>query len=257
MSEKEKKLSIGDILGIFREGLVWIIIITILFACIGGAYAYFVQKTSYTAKINAYIFTDKLYTETDDGRRNEDISEHIAYQYCSMLVPQCESVFTSNEIMNEVSKQGIKLKGSLNFIVQKDSPFFSVTYTYSQHGGNVEAIKHEVAKTLNDYVQKSIEIINADKEKYVYLSDKIVVYSDAVPNDVVPSTGRTKVIVLASLIGLVFSMVIVLLKRLLSDTITSKDQVEQITNGQIIATIDISSNMAENRDKSEKVAGDK
>ncbi len=249
MDEKEKKLSIGDIFEIFREGLVWIIIITLLFACLGGAYAFLVQKTSYTAKIDAYIFTDKLYTETDEGKRNEDISEHIAYQYCSMLVPQCEAVFTSNEIMNEVSKQGINLKGSLSFIVQKDSPFFSVTYTYSQHGGDSETIKREVAKTLNDYVQKSIELIDADQEKYVYLSDKIVVYSDAAPGDVTTSTGRAKVIILATLIGLVFSMAIVLIKRILSDTITNKDQVEQITNGQIIATIDISPNMIESRSK--------
>ncbi len=247
MGEKEKKLSIGEVFGIFREGLVWIIIITILFACIGGAYAFFVQKTSYTAKIDAYIFTDKLYTETDDGGRNEDISEHIAYQYCSMLVPQCEAVFTSNEIMNEVSKQGIKLKGGLDFIVQEDSPFFSITYTYSQHGGDEETIKREVAKTLNDYVLMSIELIDADKDKYIYLSDKIVVYSDAAPRDVATSTGRTKVIVLATLVGLVVSLAVVLLKRLFSDTITSKDQVEQITDGQIIATIDISPNMIETK----------
>ena len=252
MNEKEKKLSISEILGIFREGLVWIIIITILFACIGGAYAFLVQKTSYTAKIDAYIFTDKLYTESDDGKRNEDISEHIAYQYCSMLVPQCEAVFTSNEIMNEVTKQGIILSGSLNFIVQKDSPFFSITYTYSEHGGDVNAIKQKVAKTLNDYVQKSVELINADKEKYVYLSDKIVVYSDAAPGDVTSETGRTKIIVLATLVGLVFSMAVVLLKRLFSDTITSKDQIEQITNGQIIATIDISPNMVENKQEKDK-----
>jgi len=247
MNEKEKKLSIGDIFSIFREGLVWIIIITILFACLGGAYAFLVQKTSYTAKIDAYIFTDKLYTESDDGKRNEDISEHIAYQYCAMLVPQCESVFTSNEIMNNVSKQGIKLKGSLNFIVQKDSPFFSITYTYSEHGGDPNAIKYEVAKTLNDYVLKSVEVINADKEKYVYLCDKIVVYSDAAPKDVTTSTGRSKVIALATLLGLVVSMVVVLVKRLLSDTIVDKDQVELITGSQIIATIDISPNMIETK----------
>lgn len=252
MNEKETKLSIGEVFGIFREGLVWIIIITILFACIGGAYAFLVQKTSYTAKIDAYIFTDKLYTESDDGKRNEDISEHIAYQYCSMLVPQCEAVFTSNEIMNEVSKQGIVLNGTLDFIVQEDSPFFSITYTYSEHGGNPDEIKSKVAKTLNDYVQKSIHLINADKDKYIYLSDKIVVYSDAAPKDVDSSTGRAKVIILATLIGLVVSMAVVLIKRLFSDTLTSKDQVEQITNGQIIATIDISPNMVENRDKQEK-----
>ncbi|MBQ3235868.1 MAG: hypothetical protein IJA97_06905 [Clostridia bacterium] len=264
VKERESKLSLGEIFKTLREGLIWIIIITVLFAGLGVVYALAYQKTSYTARVDAYIFTDKLYTEDEDGLRSEGISEHVAYQYCAMLVPQCKPVFTSNEVMNEVSKAGIKLRGGLNFIVNEESPYFSITYTYSQHGGNVSAIKHEVAKTLNDYVSKSIETINTatiedangnTKIKYGYLSEKIFVYSDASPADVTAATGRTKTVFLAALVGLVVSVIFVLVKNLLSDAVSTKEQVEILTENQIIATIDISTNL-DNREKTEKKKGD-
>ncbi|MBO7214076.1 MAG: hypothetical protein J6V66_01115 [Clostridia bacterium] len=261
---KESKLSLGEIFKTLREGLVWIIVITILFAGLGVLYALGYQKTNYTARVDAYIFTDKLYTEDKDGFNTEGISEHVAYQYCAMLVPQCKPVFTSNEVLNEVNKAGIYLKGSINFIVNEDSPYFSITYTYSQQGGDKAAIKHEVAKTLNDYVTKSIETINTatvedangnQKIKYGYLSEKIFVYSDASPSDVSMATGRTRTVMLATLIGIVVAIIFVLIKNILSDAISTKEQVESITDNQIIATIDISSNL-DNREKIDKKKGD-
>lgn len=248
--EKESRLSLGDIFKILKEGLVWIILITILFATLGVAYAFGYKKTTYTARVDAYLFTDKLYTE-ETGANGEDISEHIAYQYCSMLVPQISKVFKSNEVLAEVSKSGIKLKGSINFITNEDSPYFSITYTYKQHGGDAEAIKYEVAKTLNDYVDKAVETINSGDIKAGYLKDKIVVYSDAAPMDITASTGRFKTVALMTAIGLVVAVIFVLIKRLLSDTVMTKEQVEQITSNQIIATVDISANF-EQREKSDK-----
>lgn len=265
VKERENKLSLGEVFKTLREGLIWIIIITLLFAGLGVAYALGYQKTSYTARVDAYIFTDKLYTEDEDGLRSEGISEHVAYQYCAMLVPQCKPVFTSNEVLNEVSKSGIYLKGGLNFIVNEDSPYFSITYTYSQHGGNANAIKSEVAKTLNDYVSKSIETINTatvedslgnTKIKYGYLSEKIFVYSDASPQDVTTNTGRTKTVIIATLIGLVASIIFVFIKNFLSDAVSTKEQVEAITGNQTIATIDISTNI-DVREKTEKKKGEK
>lgn len=252
VSEKEStsKLSVSDIFTTLREGVLWIIIITLLFAGLGVFYALAYQKTTYTARVDAYIFTDKLYTETENqfNTTKNEISEHVAYQYCAMLAPQLKPVFTSNGVMDAVSKDGIWLKGSLNFITHEDSPYFSITYTYSQHGGDVAKIKEEVADTLNKYVVRSINAINTDENIGGYLTDKITVYSKAQAKDVTAQTGRTKIVIIATLIGFVVSVIFVLIKRLLSDTVTTKEQVETLTGNQIIATIDISSNL-DNREK--------
>ena len=53
--EKEKSLSLADLLGILRSGLVWIIVITILSTVIGGVYAFFVKKQRRVAPALSFV----------------------------------------------------------------------------------------------------------------------------------------------------------------------------------------------------------
>lgn len=248
INEKEKALSFADILSILRGGIVWIITITFICLVIGGVYAFCFKATTYTAKVDAVIFTHTYETSTGE---QQEISEMTSYQYSALLVPQCKPVFTSNEIITAVKDAGILVNaGSVNFITEEGSPYFSITYSYSEHGGNVNEIKTKVAKLLDDYVQKSIEIIDEDTATYRYLSNKITVYSDA---SVTASTGKAGVLIVSILIGLVLSVVFVLIKSTFDDTIVKKEQIEQITNNQIIAVIDISCNANELPSKSSAV----
>ncbi len=250
-TEKESKLSVADVFKILREGIVWMILITILFASLGLAYAVGYKKTTYTATVDAYLFTDEVYFEEDNS--TEKLQEYMAYQYCAMLVPQISKVLTSNEVVSEAAKAGIYLSGSLSFSIIEESPYFSITYTYREHGGDPEEIKRRVAKTLNDYVLKSIETIDSGDVQAGYLKDKINIYSNADWQDVTVSTGRAKTVLLATVLGFIVSVIVVIVKRLLSDTVMTKEQIESITNNQIIATVDISAN---ERDKYAKRGAD-
>ena len=250
--ERESKLSVADIFKILREGIVWLVIITVLFASLGIVYAVGYKKTTYTATVDAYLFTDTVYVEETNS--SEKLQEYMAFQYCAMLVPQISKVLTSNEVMTEANKAGIYLKGSLSFSVVEESPYFSITYTYKEHGGDPEAIKKEVAKTLNDYVAKSIETIDSGDVQAGYLKDKINVYSNADWKDVSSSTGRVKTVILVTFVGFVVAVLFVLVKRLLSDTIMTREQIESITNNQVIATVDISA--IDQRDKYAKRGSD-
>lgn len=250
MEDKNQKdyLSFADLLGILRAGLLWIVIITLICLAVGVGYAFGVQKTSYTAQVSAHIFAESYKNEVDD--KEIAFSETTAYQYSALLVPQCKPVFTSNEVLKAVKESGINLNGSINFITEEGSPYFSITYTVAKRGGNPDEIKAEIAKTLNDYVDKSIEVIDADKKSYAYLSNKITVYSKAYASDVKSSTGRVTPILLSLVIGLVLSVIFVLLKHFLDDTVSSKEQVESMTGTQIIALIDISTNTPNPSEKS-------
>jgi capsular polysaccharide biosynthesis protein len=237
-----------------RKGMVWIILITLLCSILGGIYAYFFKETKYVAKLNAQVFTR---TYEDSVGNEEELPEHTAFQYCAMLVPQVRVVFTSNEVMNKVESSGIDLKGSINFVTTTDSPYFSVTYTYKQHGGNVEQIKEEVAQTLNAYVNKCIDIVDMDKKHYTYLCEKIIVYSEAISRDVSVSTGRVLTVLIAFAIGLILSIALVIVTNMLDDRIYSKEQVEAITDGQCIAVIDITSKANDYREIKSNSKGDK
>ena len=250
INEQEKFLSVAEIFSVLRAGIAWIVSITFVCLIIGGVYAFAFKKTTYTAKIDAVIFTHTYETSTGE---QQEISEMTAYQYSAMLVPQCQPVFKSNEVLSAVAAAGIDLKGSINFITEEESPYFSITYSYSQYGGNVNEIKKEVADTLNAYVNKCIEIVDNDAKTYRYLSDKITMYSAAYPEDVAASTGKALVLIIALLAGIVLSVIFLLIKNSFDDTVSKREQVEQITGNQIIAIIDISHNLTETYDKAKKV----
>lgn len=245
VNEKEKSLSFADILGVLRGGIVWIIIITILCTLIGGVYAFLFKKTTYTAKLNAQIYVETYKNPTTN--EEEVVPEHTRFQYAALLADKCSALIMSNDVINACNEalkvDGLKMSGSLTIVPEENQPFFTVTYTYAQKGGDVSATKEEVAKTLNAFVDEAREYINSKPDVYPWHADKIVVYSYAQAKDVTATTGKAGVIAVAFLIGLVLSVVFVLVKNAFDDTITTKDQIELITGNQIIATIDISHNI--------------
>ena len=240
--EKEKSLSLADVLEILRSGIVWIIVITILCTAIGGVYAFLVKKTTYTASLKAFVYTA---TYKDSQDKEVEISEMTSFQYGALLAPECPSVFLSNEVMTAVVKEIGEIPGTIDFNIVENSAMFTVTYTYSQYGGNVSEIKKEVAETLKAYMRESKKVIDADNEKYRYFSDKITISSEPTAESVTVATGKLKVILLAMLLGLVLSIIVVLVKHLLDDSVNSREQIELITGNQVIAVIDISHNSQE------------
>ena len=240
-NQKEQGISIADLLGVLRGGIIWIIGITFVCLALGFFYAFGMQETSYTAKLNAYYYVTSY--ETSSGEKVE-VQEHTRYQYSALLAQDCEAVFKSNDIVSEVVPQiqGINI-GAIKFEVVEDSPLFTVSYTVSKRGGDANAIKQEVADMLNAYVNASIEVINDNTGEPHWHKDKIFVNSFASKDTVSTNTGRGKIILLSLAAGLVIAVVFVLIKHFLDDTVTSREQVEAITDTQIIALIDISANM--------------
>ncbi len=245
VNEKEKSLSFSDVLGILRGGIVWIIIITLLCTLIGGVYAFLFKKTTYTAKLNAQIYVETYKNPTTN--EEEVVPEHTRFQYAALLADKCSALIMSKDVMNAcneaMTKKGLKMSGGLTIVPEEEQPFFTVTYTYSQKGGDVVATKEEVAKVLNAFIDEAKAYIDSKPDIYPWHADKIVVYSYAQAKDVSATTGKAGVIAIAFLIGLVLSVVFVLIKNAFDDTIITKEQIELITGNQIIATIDISHNM--------------
>ena len=244
VNEKEKSLSFSDILGVLRGGIVWIIIITILCTAIGGVYAFLFKKTTYTAKLNAQIYVETYRNPTTD--EEEAVAEHTRFQYAALLADKCSALIMSNDVLNAcnalLEENNLKIRGGLTIVPEEEQPFFTVTYTYSQKGGDVNATKEQVANTLNAFFDYAREYINSKPDVYPWHADKIVVYSYAQAKDVSASTGKAGVIAIAFLIGLVLSVIFVLVKNAFDDTIVTKEQIELITGNQIIATVDISYN---------------
>lgn len=262
--EYEKSLSLQDMLLIIRARLVWIILIVFLCVGVGIAYITFLQKTTYTAVADICVHAkdyevkqpikDELGNIYDWEDVPANVAEHIRYQYSALIAPEFQKVFLSNEITTAVKSAGISINvGAVGFAYTEESAFFKITYTYKNHGGDANAIKEEITNVLNQYINKSIEIINDENSTYPsYLKDKLMVTSAATKYNVIVNTGKTTTLLISLLIGLLLSAVFVIILYFIDDTISSKEDVEYLTGVGNLAFIDISANENTNNNLKEK-----
>ncbi|MBO5889462.1 MAG: hypothetical protein J6Q58_04915 [Clostridia bacterium] len=252
--EFEKTLTISDIVSIIRHRFLWIVLI--IFACVAVGYAYIslFQKTKYTATSSICVqANDYLIVDSEGKEVTANVAEHTKYQYSALLAPEYEKVLKSNEIANALKSQGVEINiSSLSFKFTDSSAFFDVSYTYSVHGGNATVIKQQVANTLNEYVKKSIEIINDENSVYpTYLKDKLINYSYASYEKVSVNTGATKTLLLAFLIGVVLSAILVIVLYFTDNTIKDREDAENLLGISNLAVIDLYTNQTIGDKKSE------
>lgn len=245
--ELEKTLSIADILNVVRARFIWVVLI--IFACVavGCVYIALFQKTTYTATSSICVQAkDYIYTDTDGKETTTNVAEHTKYQYSALIAPEYEKVLKSSDIANAVKEVGIDINVSgLSFKFTDNSAFFEISYTYKAHGGDSTIIKRQISNALNEYVKKSIEVIDDNNSVYPeYLKNKLINYSLASENNVSVNTGTTKTLLLAILIGVVLSVILIVILYFTDNTIHDKEDVEYLTGIGNLAVIDLYPNQA-------------
>lgn len=243
--ENEKSISLTEIWLVARANIVWVLLIVFLSAAIGAAYAYFVKKTTYTATIDVVV---QSLNDTNIDKEENKFTITTAYQFSALLAPDYEKVMKSHEIINKVNENKPEnlykmSSGALSFKYTEESPYFTIKYTFSQHGGNASQIKIAVADTLNNYVKECQQILHENESgNYLYLADNLVVTSSANQTNVAVNSGRLTTILLAVIIGVILAFVLVLLIYFIDDRISTRDDAERISGIPLLTFIDISAN---------------
>ncbi len=252
--EFEKTLSISEIINVIRARFIWILLIIVACVAVGIVYSSLFQKTTYTATSSICVQAkDYVYTDIDGKETTTNVAEHTKYQYSALIAPEYEKVLKSNDIASAIKSQGIDLNVSaLSFKFTENSAFFEVSYTYKAQGGDSKVIKQQISNALNEYIKKSIDIIDDSSSVYPeYLKNKLINYSLASENNVSVNTGTTKTLILAILIGIVLSVVLIIVLYFTDNTIRGKEDVEYLTGLGNLAVIDLYANQISNDKKSE------
>ncbi len=245
--EMEKTIKISDILYVAKRNLIWISLIVL--ACVVLGYAYFslLQKTEYTVTGSLCVQAkDYIITDSEGNEVTTNTAEHTKYQYSALIAPEYENVLKSADIVNALKEQGISINISdVKFDFKESSAFFDVSYTMSVHGGDANIIKEQAAIRLNGYLEKSIEVINADNSVYPdYLKDKLVYFSMASADNVAVNNGFMKTMLISILLGVVLSVVLVVIVYFADNTLKDKEDLENISGVSNLAIIDLSVNQA-------------
>lgn len=258
--EKEKSLTLSEFFSVFKRNLIWVIVIVVAFLGIGGTYAYLLKKTTYTATINISV---RAYDSNDESTSGE-FAEHLKYQYSALIAPEFEKVLKTYEMQRKVNAKVKEFNdtateeekidyinlNALSFIYTDESAFFNIAYSTKNLGGDANAIKDRLVRSVNFYIDESIVILNGKdsngKNNYGFLADKLYVDSHAYPDNVGVSTGRTSTIILSGLIGIIFACLFVIVIYFVDDRITTVEQVERISQQVVLSVIDISPNFKSN-----------
>ena len=224
---QEKKF---PLLKLLKRNWLLIAMITVLVTLLFASYSLFLTKPVYTASRSFILRTELVTggTEMENGALAVDV-----------LLPQIEDNFTSqkyNEMANEEYKKDKYVKyndtaisrSAITFIYKEGSLIARLTYTDSNPKVAVEKLK-AVFNTANTFFEAEAYTITLISTDNTELDDSRFVITE--------SSNLKKFIIIGIIAGLALSFVVVLIKNALDTTVKDRQELEELTGTNVIATI--------------------
>lgn len=227
-SFEERGLSLSDLFFLAKKNLLMILIIIFCFILGGSIYGFGIRKTTYTADATAIVMAESS-TSTVNGYQD--------YLYSNYLINTFKDFIISDSVMElvkeELGEYGLSKEQIINSIT------VSVTTNSLIVRIKAKAGQHDLAVELaNTVLNKAMEAANVkenDDYKYSVLANKLIDMEYAY--EAIGSRGALTILVISTLLGVIISFGIVLIKYLVDDTFTSKEEFEQTYNLKIIALL--------------------
>lgn len=218
------------LLKILKRNWLLMAMITILITLLFVSYSLFLTKPVYTASRSFILRTELVAggTEMENGSLAVDV-----------LLPQIEDNFTSqkyNEMANKEYEKSQYVKyddttisrSAITFIYKEGSLIARLTYTDANPKVAVEKLK-AVFNTANTFFEAeayTITLISTDNSEF---DDSRFV--------ITKSSNLKKFIVFGVLAGAAISFVVVLVKNALDTTVKDRQELEELTGANLLATI--------------------
>ena len=246
---QEKAVSLLDLWKVVVKKFVLIVIIMVIAVASGTVYAYAVKPTTYTVTTSAGIKVDSLTT----GSNSTGASELNYYSYSVYLAAQCERMLKDSNMSIRAHNEGININtGAIRVDYQKEHFAFTISYSLS---GRDPALRQKVVEDLQAYLDFVYDYINDTSNSgniWDRLGEDRFRFDDPMIQAVSASTGKSKTIVLAFVIGFVISAVFILITFFTDDSISSKEQIEEVAGSTVLTVVSLSPNFnKDNEDKGE------
>jgi capsular polysaccharide biosynthesis protein len=225
---EEKGLSLSDLFFLAKKNLLMILVIIFCFILGGAIYGLGIRKTTYAADATAIVMAESS-TSTANGYQD--------YLYSNYLINTFKDFIVSDSVI-ELVKEELS-----DYNLTKEQIVSSVTVGVTTNSLilriKAKAGDYVLAVTLaNTILNKAIEAANIMEDgeyKYSVLANKLIDMEYAY--EATGSRGALTVLIISSLLGLIISFGIVLIKYLIEDTFTSKEEFEQMFDIKILALL--------------------
>lgn len=211
---------------IVSKNILLIVLITVLCTLIGAMYGIMFVKPEYTASHSIILRTTVSDTSAGNNTTNNASLGKI-------YIPMVEEHINSPEFLKEANKiyrdeyngNDRISSGAINIEYEENSLIFTMSYTDGSEASatnKLQAVYDAASVKLTDYITaENVSLIQTNNTPSVSVNN-----------------GFMKTIVFGALIGVVLSVIVVIIKYVLDNTIHDKIEFEELTGVNVIAYID-------------------
>ncbi len=241
-NKNEQGLSLLDILNIIKRRIIGIIISIVVLMLAGLGYAILTDRTTYHATTSVYVIYDngKADTSTDSINYGRLASKTIAEalnddKMWRLIYNKANDNLKNNEDANSfVVPSYTEIGKSLSASYDSNLQSLRFSFTYSSTDKNlIIPMTNAVIGVLKDLTQKG-----SDEYKDAFNCFNISILGDTIEDDIYEtSSSKIKTTLIFAVVGLVVGFIYAFIAELLSQTLRSKEQLEDICDIKVIGII--------------------
>ena len=230
-SKYEDGLSLKDVFGIIYKNLIVILVIIALSVGVGLGIA-LNQKPTYTAKKDV-IVTCSVTTGSTSEYNNYTLSIKVIPDIANIVVVNENIISRANQIYASASGNGKIEIANVDIGSSEESVIVTFAYT--------DVSKTVAENKLNAFYKACNEIVCArDGHGGSTFFPWEVEFQSMTEGatSIQTNSAKVKTVVIAGVIGVVLAALFVVIRTLLDDTVTSKEELERVTGVKLFAYID-------------------
>lgn len=234
-----EELDLKELIQIFWEKRVQIILIVAIFIVIGLIYTMGFVKPKYKAETSLLLATNSSSQSNSDGITINDlnINSKLVSTYSDM-------VKKGNKIPREVIK-------NLGIDLQEDDVRKSITIQARDNADMIDIIvKYDDPLVAQKIANETAKVFIENVKQY-YKIENLYIYDEAELETEPYNINHTKDILIFAVIGIVISFGYVLIANMLDTTIKSVQDIEKTSGVTVLASIPVY-DIGENRSKSKR-----
>lgn len=231
-SRANEAITFADILFIIRKNIILLLIITVLFGIGGGIYGFKYTKTTYTAVSTAMIAKEQNSANNPDI--DYSLSLNLVHTFQQLLSSEAIFKKTSEALRDKYEDQTItagEIKGATSVSIEQYGLMITISATTTRSSEFAIDIANQLLYSSIEYANNDLETTEGFKP----LADKIIVVDIATS---APQANKSKtILILSILIGFVVGLIAVVIKQLLNDTFTSREEFERNTGLNVLVML--------------------
>lgn len=241
-NNNEQGLSLLDIFNIIKRRIIGIIISVVVLMIAGLGYAILTDKTTYHATTSVYVIYDngKADASTDSINYGRLASKTFAEalkddKMWKLIYNKANENLQKSEDTNKFEVPSyIEIGKSISASYDSDLQSLRFSFTYSSSDNSlIIPMTNAVIDVLEDLTHKE-----ADEYKNAFNCFNLSILGDTVEDDIyATSKSKIKTTLIFAMIGLVVGFGYAFIAELLSQTLRSKEQLEDICDIKVIGTI--------------------